>query len=67
MIARHDGEPHIAHFAELRAQRLDALAEAPHKPEQVIFLSVETGHPVLMAVDGDVDLSHDTSSFDALR
>jgi hypothetical protein len=51
----------------LRAQRLDALAEAPHKPEQVIFLSVEAGHPVLMAVDGDVDLSHGASSFDALR
>ena len=64
---RHDGEPHIAHFAELCPHPLDALAESARKPEQVIFLAVETSHPVLMAVDGDVDLSHGASSFDARR
>ncbi len=55
---RHDGEPHIADLTELCPQSLDALVETLRKLQQMVFLPVETGHAILMTIDGDVDLSH---------
>src|SRR5882757_11308327 len=56
---RHHGEPRIADLAELATQLFDARFEVLGKLEQPHLLAFLAGHPVLPAVDGDVDVAHE--------
>src|SRR5207237_707935 len=58
---RHHGEPCIADLAELAAQRFHPRFETFREPQQPRLLPFLTGHPVLPAVDGDVDVAHESS------
>src|SRR5690242_13937323 len=58
---RHHGQARIADFAELPAQRFDPLLQIFGELEQPDFLSLFAGHPVLPAIDGDVDVVHSSS------
>jgi len=51
----------IADFAELAAQTLDPRLEALCQAQKPPLLPFLAGHPVLPALDGDVDMAHQAS------
>ena len=58
---RHHGQARIADLAELAAQAFDPRFQTLGKPQQPRLLSLLAGHPVLPAVDGDIDVAHEVS------
>ena len=57
----HDGEPRIANVAEFSAQVRHARFEIFGKPKQPCFLPLLARHPILAAIDRDVDVAHGCS------
>ena len=55
---RHHLEPLIADLAELATQLADPAFQIAREFQQPVFLAILAGHPVLAAVDGDVEVAH---------
>src|ERR1700722_2245443 len=58
---RHHGQARVADLAELAAQAADPRLETFSQLQEPRLLAGLAGHPVLPAVDGDVDMAHDVS------
>src|SRR3981189_3142003 len=58
---RHHDQARVTDLAELAAQILDPRFKTLGKFQQLYLLPLLAGHPVLPAVDGDVDMAHEVS------
>src|SRR6266403_2097304 len=58
---RHHDQARIADLAELAAQRADPRFKALGELQELHLLPFLAGHPVLPAVDGDIDMIHEVS------
>src|SRR4051812_22663053 len=56
---RHHGQTRIADLAEFAAQILDPRLKALGELQKPHLLPLLAGHPILPAVDGDVDVAHE--------